>query len=67
MTLALIINVAAVIALLLLLTATMRLPYRLPVTRAAPRQRARPAPARAARRVVVPATQTRRGPHPELS
>ena len=67
MTLALIINLAAVIALLLLLTATMRLPYRLPVARAATRQRRCPAPARAAPRVVVPATFTRRGPHPELS
>ena len=66
MTFALIINVAAVIALLLLLTATMRLPYRLPVARAAPRQRARPAPARAAPRVVA-VTQMPRGPHPELS
>ena len=36
MTLALMINVAAAIALTLLLAATMRLPYRLPVAGAAP-------------------------------
>ena len=62
MTLALIINVAAVIALFSFLTATMRLPYRLPVARAAPASAPAPRPTRGSARVAV--TQTRRGPHP---
>ncbi len=61
MAFALIINLAAAIALAPLLTATMRLPYRLSVVPGARPRRARPA----AQRWVRPVTPTRRSAHPD--
>jgi hypothetical protein len=68
MTFAVIINLTAAIALLILLTATMRLPYRLSVGSGGSRRRARHATERSTRRAGTPVASPRRAqPEPEMT